>query len=416
VLVSIMHANNEVGTLQPVREIAAIARERGVLVHTDAAQSLGKVPVNVEELGVDLLTVAGHKLYAPKGIGVLYVRRGVKLEPLIHGAGHENARRAGTENVPYLVGLGAACEIAKRTLPGGSSRRLGPPGRPHIATRPMDQVDRSELIRLMVGRELSAVYPKQTVPIGEPILELRGVGCRASSVRGIDLTVRAGEIVGLAGLVGAGRTELARVLFGLTQADAGEIVLCGKKVAISSPTRAIELGIAYVPEDRRRHGVILDLPVAANTSLAVLKRLSAGGRLSFARERILARSMVERLAVKTPSIDTPVSHLSGGNQQKVAVARWLATEPTVLILDEPTQGIDVGAKAEIHRLMGDLASHGLAILLISSELPEILGMSDRIAVMHAGTIAGTLERAEATQERVLSLALGHEAAATRRAG
>src|SRR5206468_6972305 len=172
--------------------------------------------------------------------------------------------------------------------------------------------------------------------------------------------VRAGEILGLAGLVGAGRTELAGTLFGLTPSDEGEILLDGKPVRIESPADAVALGIAYVPEDRRRHGVILDLPVAANTSLAVLRRLSAGGRLSFARERALARSMVERLAVKTPSIDTPVSHLSGGNQQKVAIGRWLATEPTVLILDEPTQGIDVGAKAEIHWLMGDLAARGLA--------------------------------------------------------
>jgi rhamnose transport system ATP-binding protein len=279
-----------------------------------------------------------------------------------------------------------------------------------VATLPMNQVDRATLIRLMVGRELTAVFPKQTVDIGEPIVELRGLGCRLAAVRGINLAVRAGEIVGLAGLVGAGRTELARVLFGLTPADAGQIVLQGKRVTIDSPRQAIELGVAYVPEDRRRHGVIMDLPMAANTSLAVLKQLSANGRLNVARERALAQTMVTRLAVKTPSIDTPVGQLSGGNQQKVAVARWLATEPKLLILDEPTQGIDIGAKAEIHRLMGELASRGLAILLISSELPEILGMSDRIAVMHGGTIVGTLSRGEATQERVLSLALGQKAA------
>jgi rhamnose transport system ATP-binding protein len=279
-----------------------------------------------------------------------------------------------------------------------------------VAMRLMSEVNKAELIRLMVGRELSAVFPKQVVPIGEPVLELHGLGCRAAALRGIELKVRAGEIVGLAGLVGAGRTELARVLFGLTPADAGQIVLRGKRVTIDSPARAIELGIAYVPEDRRRHGVILDLPVAANTSLAVLKRLSAGGRLNIARERTLASGMVERLAVKTPSIDAPVGNLSGGNQQKVAIARWLATEPTVLILDEPTQGIDVGAKAEIHRLMGELAARGLAIVLISSELPEILGMSDRIVVMHAGAIVGTMKRADATQEKVLAMALGHQAA------
>ncbi len=278
-----------------------------------------------------------------------------------------------------------------------------------VGTRPMTAVDRAELIRLMVGREVAAVFPKQTVPLGEVVLELRGVGCRASGVHDVSLSVRAGEILGLAGLVGAGRTELARILFGLTPADSGEIRLCDKAVIIDSPAQAIKLGITYVPEDRRRHGVILDMPVAANTTLATLNKIARFGWLDFRRERATARAFVERLAVKTASIDAPVGNLSGGNQQKVALARWLAAEPAVLILDEPTQGIDVGAKAEIHRLMGDLARRGLAILMISSDLPEILGMSDRVAVLHAGTIMGTLERGEATQERVLSLALGHPA-------
>jgi len=284
-----------------------------------------------------------------------------------------------------------------------------------VATRPLAEVDRAELIRLMVGRELTAVFPKQTVPLGETVLELDCLGHRESGVRMVSLSVQAGEILGLAGLVGAGRTELARVLFGIAPADSGRILLRGKPVRIDSPATAVELGLAYVPEDRRRHGVILDLPIAANTSLAILRRLSAAGRFDFGRERSLAQAMVERLAIKTPSIDLLAGQLSGGNQQKVAVARWLATEPGVLILDEPTQGIDVGAKAEIHRLMGDLTARGLAILMISSELPEILGMSDRIAVMRGGSIVGTLDRADATQESVLSLALGHTEPA-RRAG
>jgi rhamnose transport system ATP-binding protein len=279
-----------------------------------------------------------------------------------------------------------------------------------VTTKPINEVNKSDLIRLMVGRELTAVFPKQVVPIGEPVLELRGLGCRASGVHTIALSLRAGEIVGLAGLVGAGRTELARILFGLTPADSGQILLRGKQISIDSPQRAIELGIAYLPEDRRRHGVILDLPIAANTSLAILQQLAGAGRLNFQRERTIARDMVERLAIKTPSIDTPAGHLSGGNQQKVALSRWLATNPTVLILDEPTQGVDVGAKAEIHRLMGDLARRGLAILVISSELPEILGMSDSIAVMRGGTIVGRMNRADATQERILTLALAHKAA------
>jgi rhamnose transport system ATP-binding protein len=276
-----------------------------------------------------------------------------------------------------------------------------------IGTRRMSEVSRAELIRMMVGRELSAVFPKTSVPLGDVVLEIRGLGCRRARIRDVSLGVRAGEILGLAGLIGAGRTELAGVLFGLTPADAGEIRLRGRPVTISSPARAVELGIAYVPEDRRRHGVILDLPVAANTTLAVLRKVSSLGFLSFGEERELATGFVQRLGIKTPSVTTAVADLSGGNQQKVALARWLAAEPAVLILDEPTQGIDVAAKAEIHRLMGELAGRGMAILMISSELPEILGMSDRIAVMHAGTVVDVLDRATATEEAVLARALGH---------
>jgi rhamnose transport system ATP-binding protein len=276
-----------------------------------------------------------------------------------------------------------------------------------IDTRAMADVDRQELIRLMVGRELAAVFPKREVARGAVVLELRNVGHREAKVRDVNLQIRAGEIVGLAGLVGAGRTELARTIFGLTPADEGEILLRGARINIHSPMDAIQHGIAYVPEDRRRHGVVLELPISQNVSLASLDRLAQRGALDFARERDLARAYIERFAVKTPAIFAAAGTLSGGNQQKVALSRWLATEPRVLILDEPTQGIDVGAKSEIHALMCDLAEQGLAILMISSELPEVLGMSDRIAVMHAGTIAAVLERAEATPQNILALALGH---------
>ncbi|HEV8484251.1 MAG TPA: sugar ABC transporter ATP-binding protein [Blastocatellia bacterium] len=276
-----------------------------------------------------------------------------------------------------------------------------------IDTREMSRVDRSELIRMMVGRELSAVFPKESVELGETVLEVRGIGCRRAGVRDVTFSVRAGEILGLAGLVGAGRTELAKTLFGLTGADGGTILLRGEPVSINTPSQATELGIAYVPEDRRRHGVIPEMAVSANTTLAALRRLAHFGFMDFQQEREIAASYTERLGIKTPSLFAPVSTLSGGNQQKVALSRWLATKPAVLILDEPTQGIDVGSKAEIHALMGELAGQGLAILMISSELPEILGMSDRIAVMHCGTIVGILDRAEATQQKVLALALGH---------
>jgi rhamnose transport system ATP-binding protein len=201
---------------------------------------------------------------------------------------------------------------------------------------------------------------------------------------------------------------LARILFGLSPADSGEILLRGDPVTIHSPLEAIKLGIAYVPEDRRRHGAILEMPISANVTLASLNRLARFGFIDFERETSVAAEYIERLAVKTSSLLSRVATLSGGNQQKVALSRWLATRPSVLILDEPTQGIDVGAKAEIHRLMGELASQGMAIIMISSELPEVIAMSDRIAVMHAGRIVGVLDRAAATQQQVLALALGHE--------
>jgi rhamnose transport system ATP-binding protein len=280
-----------------------------------------------------------------------------------------------------------------------------------IGTRAMNEVARAELIRMMVGRELSAVFPKTAVERGDIVLDVQGLGSRAAGIRDVTFSLRAGEILGLAGLVGAGRTELAGVLFGLTPADHGEIRLRGRPVVINSPARAVALGVAYVPEDRRRHGVILDLSTAANTTLATLRATSRMGLLDFGRERAISAHFVRQLRIKTTSLEAPVSNLSGGNQQKVALARWLAASPAVLILDEPTQGVDVGAKAEIHRLMGELAGQGIAILMISSELPEVLGMSDRIAVMRGGTLVGIFDREQVTAEAVLERALGHCVAA-----
>jgi len=269
-----------------------------------------------------------------------------------------------------------------------------------VETFRKDDVDREQLIHLMVGRKLSTAYPKRAAPPGEVMLELRRPGA--------SLHVRGGEILGLAGLVGSGRTQLAETLFGLTPSDIGEILLRGEQVRISSPAEAIECGIAYVPEDRRQHGVVLEMSIAANISLASLGRISHKGLIDWAAERELAHDYSDKLQIKAAGIDSETATLSGGNQQKVALARWLATNPAVLILDEPTQGVDVGSKAEIHKLMVDLAERGMAILMISSELPEILGMSDRIAVMHAGSIRGTLAREEATPQKILALALGRE--------
>jgi len=274
-----------------------------------------------------------------------------------------------------------------------------------VGTRAVGDVDRGELIRLMVGRELSTVFPKAAVKPGEPALEVRNLSNEAAGLRDVSLMVARGEILGLAGLVGSGRTQLAETVFGLTPADGGEILVGGRPLRATSPRDAIRAGIAYVPEDRRQHGVVLDMSVAANTSLASLGAVSRRGIIDRAAERGKAQEYVDRLRIKTSSVLAEVGTLSGGNQQKVALARWLSTNPSLIILDEPTQGVDVGSKAEIHGLMQMLAERGLGILMISSDLPEILGMSDRIAVMHKGTIRGVLTRAEATQPAIMSLAL-----------
>lgn len=276
-----------------------------------------------------------------------------------------------------------------------------------VATRSISEVSSQELIHLMVGRELSAIFPKKAVPLGTVVLELRQLKRHGVQGKGVDLSVRAGEIVGLAGLVGAGRTGLAKTIFGLVPVESGEIRLHGRAATISTPAEAIRHGIAYLPEDRLRHGVIPQMPISANITLASLEALARHGAIGLRKEREIAIHYVQRFAIKTPAIFAPVATLSGGNQQKVVLSRWLATKPSVLILDEPTQGVDVGAKSEIHALMGELASQGKAILMISSELPELLGMCDRIVVMRSGEIAGSLERGEATQAKILALALGH---------
>jgi rhamnose transport system ATP-binding protein len=280
-----------------------------------------------------------------------------------------------------------------------------------VGTREMANVADGELIRLMVGRDVEAIFPKREIAIGDPVLTLEGVTSHAAGVHDVSFTIRRGEIVGLSGLVGAGRTELARVLFGLEPLDAGTIRLNGQSIRPRSPEDAIARGLAYLPEDRRRHGVILDLGVDANLTLAALTAISRRGFLDHAAEASIATGLVQKLGIKTAALTTPVRNLSGGNQQKVALGRWLVQPPAVLILDEPTQGVDVGAKSEIHRLIGELAAQGMAVLMISSELIEILGMSDRIVVMRNGGVAAAIARTEATPESVMAAAFGTASAA-----
>ncbi len=296
-----------------------------------------------------------------------------------------------------------------------------------VATAARGALTREEVVRHMVGRENTTgppPVPLEVRSVSRPArgalrgpdggaesiaFDVRGLSSDSAGVHDVSLSVRRGEILGIAGLVGSGRTELAEALFGLHAIDRGDIVIGGIPARIGGPADAIRLGLGYVPEDRRRHGVVLEMSVAANTSLASLAAVSRRGLVRIDAERALADRFVADLQIKTPTVEADVITLSGGNQQKVALARWLATNPSVLILDEPTQGVDVGAKAEIHALMRAMAGRGLAIIMISSELPEILAMSDRVAVMREGTIRATIDRAEATSEAILALALAESA-------
>jgi len=278
-----------------------------------------------------------------------------------------------------------------------------------VATRPADAIARDELVRLMIGREPAPARPRRSAAFDDVALELRAVSNRPRGVRSVSCAVRRGEIFGVSGLVGSGRTELAETVFGLTPPDGGEILVNQRVVTIASPEDAIRLGVGYVPEDRQRHGVIGEMSVAVNTTLSQLDATSTRGLVDGAAQRRIAETCVEQLRIKTPSVDVAVEALSGGNQQKVALARWLSIQPHVLILDEPTQGVDIGAKEEIHDIISRLAEKGLAIVMISSDLPELLAMADRIAVMRAGAIVGILARDDATPENVMAMALGHAA-------
>jgi len=280
----------------------------------------------------------------------------------------------------------------------------------HVITAPAADLTQAETVRHMVGRRIESLFPKQPAEIGETALEVRGL-TRAGAFRDVSFAVRRGEIVALAGLVGAGRSEVARALFGIDRADAGEVLVRGRRARLASPRDAMRAGLAYVPEDRHDQGLVLDFSVATNVSLPVLDRLSRLlGTVDGRRERTLARDYSERLHLRSTGVDQAVAGLSGGNQQKVVIAKWLATGPAVLLLDEPTRGIDVGAKAEVHRIISELAAGGLAILLISSELPEVLGMADRVVVLHEGRVADVMSRSEATQERIMTAATGRRSA------
>lgn len=268
-----------------------------------------------------------------------------------------------------------------------------------------------KLISMMVGRDLSHLFVRAAESYGPVVLQVRGLR-RKGVLEDIDFEVRPGEILGLAGLVGSGRTELVRAVFGADPVDAGETLIEGTPVRIRSPRDAVRLGIGFVPEDRKQQALFLRMAVRENISVPVLTRIGATPAFpSRSRERSLANKYIGDLNIRTPSMEQMVGALSGGNQQKVIIARWLATNPRILILDEPTRGIDVGAKAEVHALIADLAEHGVAIIMVSSELPEVLGMSHRVLVMRQGRIAADLPRSEATEESIMAAATGQSIAA-----
>ncbi len=361
--------------ISPDAEVRSLSMPEQQLVEIACALGAGARIVIMDEPTASLTQKEQHLLFAvvkdlrANGVGVIYISH--RLEEIFQLADRVTVLRDGES----------------------------------VGTNKVGEMNEASLIKLMVGREVSAIYPPAENAQGEIVLSLKNISCAAGSVQDVNLDVRAGEILGLAGLVGAGRTELARVLFGITPADSGEILLNGQRVRISSPQEAVAHGIAYVPEDRRRHGVILEMPIAHNMTMAIHRRIFPGAWLRFGAEKHLALDFIRDLGVKAYGPEAPGSSLSGGNQQKVSLARWLATKPKLLILDEPTQGVDVGAKSEIHKIIRRLAKEGLAVLMISSDLPEVLGMSDRIVVMRGGTIAAMLP-GKSDAHTVMTAALG----------
>ncbi len=313
-------------------------------------------------------------------------------------------RKRGVSIVYISHRLGEVKELADRVTVLRDGENAGELAR--------EEIDHARMVKLMVGRDLSQFYPHQPHKPGDVALEVRALRTPANPQHEVSFSVSAGEIVGIAGLVGAGRTELVETIFGVTPALGGSIRLGGVEMVPQSPLDAIAAGLALVPEDRKQQGIVLGMSVRENVSLASLRRDQRHGFLNRPREAQLSAQMIADLRIKTPHDGQAAQFLSGGNQQKVVLGKWLALEPRVLLLDEPTRGIDVGAKQEIYRLMEELAGRGVAIIFVSSEMEEILGMSDRALVMHEGRIAGELQRAELSEESVLHLATGTHRTAT----
>ncbi len=313
-----------------------------------------------------------------------------------------NLRARGLSIIFITHRLEEVFEISDRVIVFRDGERVG--------TLRIEDASIEQIIGLMVGRDLGDLYQKELIEPGEVVLKVEGL-CYRNRVKDVSFELRRGEILGFAGLVGAGRTETMRLIFGADRKDAGTIWVNGQEVDIDSPEKAVEIGIGLIPEDRGNQGLVLEASVLFNMILPNLRTFSQGGLYRSRPARQMATDYVNRLRVRTPGLYQTAKNLSGGNQQKLVLAKWLMANPRVLIMDEPTRGIDVGAKSEIYSLMSDLARQGIGIIMISSEMPEILAMSDRIVVMHEGRIAGILDRSEATQERIMAYASGQRALA-----
>ena len=351
-----------IGHRQMVQIAAAVGGGARIIVFDEPTSSLSQVEA-------ERLYALIHRLKA-RGVTCIYV----------------------SHRMPELFAL---CDAVSVLRDGG-----------HVATRAIAGLSEAELVEMMIGRPLAEYFPPHDAPVlGDELLRAEKLTA-PGKFEGVSLTLRAGEIVGLAGLQGAGRSEVACALFGLESLTSGEIYLRGVRVRIDAPRRAIGFGIGLVPEDRKRQGLVLSESALHNTSLPTLKLLSRMTWIFQAKERRLAGDLFERLRVRTPGLDAVVAGLSGGNQQKVVLAKWLAARPSILILDEPTRGVDVGAKAEIHSLIAALAASGTAVLVISSELPEVLTLCERILVLREGRLVGELSRAQASQEALLRLMAG----------
>lgn len=309
-------------------------------------------------------------------------------------------RSAGVSIIYISHRLGEVSELADRVTVLRDGENAG--------DLPREEIHHDNMVRLMVGRDVSQFYARQTHEIGDVVLEVDALRTPTWPDHALSFSLRRGEIVGVAGLVGAGRTEMLRTLFGIDQPVAGQVKIDGKAVQLDSPRSAIAAGIALVPEDRKLHGLVIDMTVRRNVSLAgLLKNRRPGGFLNRAVEKADTSEMIRDLRIKTPNEFQIARFLSGGNQQKVVLGKWLAMKPRILLLDEPTRGIDVGAKQEIYQLMEALAEQGMAVLFVSSEMEEVLGMSDRAIVMHEGRITGQLDRAELSEESIMQLATGN---------